>query len=194
MPVAPTVAEAREALAARLSVPALAHCERVAETAAGLAERFGVDVEAARLAGLLHDWGRDIPAEELLRIAETRGIPVTEADRAVPYLLHGEVAAAELREVFPGLDDEITHAVACHTFGSTSMSELDRIVYIADTIEPSRDQPGVDKLRRIAAEESLDDTFVAAYARSITHIVKRRRPLHPNTVSVWNAVLAEARR
>ena len=189
---APTCEEALAALAARLSAKVLRHCERVARTAAELAERFGVDVETARLAGLLHDWGRDEGDEALLASAETYGIAVHEVDRVVPYLLHAEVSAVQLRGAFPDLPAEILDAVACHTFGRVGMTSLDKVVYVADTIEPHRDFPGVEDLRAMAHGCDLNELFVATYARSVSGIIERRRPIHPGTAEVWNWIVTEA--
>lgn len=185
----PTYAQAHEAIAARLSAKSLAHCERVSATASGLAARFGVDVEAARLAGLLHDWGRDLTPDSLLREAEQLGVVIDDVDRHKPYLLHAEVSAAQLRERFPDLSAGVLDAVACHTFGRVGMTALDKVVYVADTIEPARDFAGADDLRAMAAGCTLDELFVAAYARSITSLIERHRPIHPGTAAVWNWIV-----
>lgn len=188
---APTYDAALAALAARLSGKALRHCERVADTAGELAERFGVDVETARLAGVLHDWSRDETPEALLASAGTYGIPVRDVDKAVPYLLHAEVAAAQLRDAFPDLPDEVVASVACHTFGRVGMTPLDKVVYVADTIEPHRDFPGVEDLRAMACGCDLHALFVATYARSVSGVIERRRPIHPDTAEVWNWIVTE---
>jgi predicted HD superfamily hydrolase involved in NAD metabolism len=188
----PTYEQAREALALRLTKKSLAHCERVAETAVGLARRCGVDVEQARLAGLLHDWGRDEDAETLLREAEAQGIRIDDVDRHVPYLLHAEVSAAGIRAAFPGIDAGIVDAVACHTFGRIGMTPLDKVVYIADSIEPKRHSEGVDDLRAMANACSLDEVFVATYAKSLASVIERHRPIHPGTAEVWNWIVTEA--
>lgn len=188
---APTYDEAREALAARLTPKALGHCDRVARTAGELAARFGVDVEAARLAGLLHDWGREDGDERLLAAAEEHGITIDPVDRVVPYLLHGEVSAVELRDQWPDLPDAIIDAVAYHTFGRQGMTPLDKVVYIADTIEPKRDFPGVEDLRDMARGCTLGELFVATYARSLAGVIERRKPIHPGTAEVWNWIVTK---
>jgi predicted HD superfamily hydrolase involved in NAD metabolism len=191
--VALTYQQAHEALAARLSPQALGHCERVAETAAEIAARFGVDAERARLAGLLHDWGREDGDEALLSAAEAAGIPVDDVDRRVPYLLHADVSAAEIRDRFPELGDDIVQAVACHTFGRVGMTPLDKVVYIADSIEPGRDFLGVEELRAMAHGCDLEELFISTYARSISGLIQRRRPIHPGTAAVWNWIVTEDR-
>ena len=187
----PDYEEARAALAMRLGSRSLAHAEAVAATAGELAERFGVDVEAARLAGLLHDWCKDTPAEELLFEARVRDIEITDVDRMRPYLLHGPVGAALLADRYPDLDAEIRRAVEIHTFGAATMTDLDRILYVADMIEPGRDYRGVDKLRAASCVETLPELLLLAYRRSVTHVIRARRPLHPRTLEVWNSLVAD---
>ncbi len=177
----------------RLGEAGLAHSLGVAQTAAHLAETYGVDVEDARLAGLLHDWSKDAGPEELLATAETLGIPVTDVDRAVPYLLHAPVAASEIRSALPGVSDAVTSAVAAHTYGAETMEPLDMVVYVADTIEPGRSHAGVGALRDAVGEVSLEELFTRAYASSLRHLVDSRRRIHPATVSMWNRLVDRER-
>jgi predicted HD superfamily hydrolase involved in NAD metabolism len=180
-------ARVHQALSERLSADSLAHSERTAETAVELAERYGVDPESARLAGLAHDWERDADGESLLSAAAALDLVVSEADRAVPYLLHSRVGAVELAAAFPELGDDVLHAVASHTCGGREMSDLAKVVYVADMIEECRDFPGVAELREAVDEVDLDELFARAYARSMLHLVGRRRFLHPVSVETWNA-------
>lgn len=194
MTPSPTYAELHETLASRLGERALAHCDAVAETAADLAAVYGVDPQVAKMAGLLHDWAREMTADELLSAAETHEMEATAVDMAVPYLLHAKAGAMEVRATFPELPDEIARAVELHTMGSPEMSDLDKIVYVADTIEPARSFSGVEKLRDAVGEISLDELFVRSYARSVIRLIKKRRRIHPETVEVWNTLVAEEHR
>jgi predicted HD superfamily hydrolase involved in NAD metabolism len=190
----PTFDDARALLTERLMPASLGHSERVAETARELARRFGVDGEQAALAGLLHDWSRDESAQELLDYAQRRGLAVCDVDRAVPYLLHASVAAMQVGEAFPGIDPAVVDAIASHTLGEAGMTDLMRVVYIADTIEPARTYAGVEELRRLAAAPSttLVQACFACYQRSLLNVVGSGRRIHPDSVRVWNALVAEA--
>ncbi len=192
----PTFGDARALVAERLSPASLGHSERVAETARALATRFGADAERAALAGLLHDWSRDESTEGLLDFARRNGLPVCDVDRAVPYLLHAGVAAAQVREAFPGIDPTVLDAIASHTLGEAGMTDLMRIVYIADTIEPARAFQGVEDLRRLASDPTatLAEVCFACYRRSLLHIIDSGRRIHPDSVRTWNALVAEAGR
>lgn len=181
------------ALAERLAPRSLAHSVRVADAAYDLASVYDVDPEAARLAGLLHDWHRDTPWEELLTRAEQAGLPVTEADSAFPYLLHGPLAAVDLHAEFPALSEAVIDAIAVHTYGAADMTPLALVVYIADAIESQRDYPGVRQLRELPGSVSLEALFAEVYAASLTALIERRRQIHPRTIEAWNQLVAVAR-
>jgi predicted HD superfamily hydrolase involved in NAD metabolism len=190
----PSYDTARAALGLRLGARGLAHSDGVAETAAHLADVYGVDVPTARLSGLLHDWCKEVDRDDLVVRARALGLAVTDVDLARPYLLHGPVGAAELAEAFPEMPSPVLHAIEVHTFGALEMSDLDRVVYIADTIEPGREHHGVDRLRAVVGEVPLPELMVLTYARSVQQLVNRRKLLHPTTVAVWNQLVAEEQR
>ena len=183
---------AAQALKERVGEKAFSHSENVARTAGDLALIYGVDPEQARLAGLLHDWDRELTGEELLSAAAVEDIAVTWADECSPRLLHARTGALALTRAFPGLSDEIVRSVELHTLGAVEMSALDMIVYVADMIEPGRAYKGVDDLRETAGTVSLEALFAGAYQQSVLHLVRARKPIHPDTVAVWNAHVARS--
>jgi predicted HD superfamily hydrolase involved in NAD metabolism len=150
---------ARAAVRARLHPPAAAHCERTAATARVLASRFGVDERAAELAGMLHDWSREEPDAALLAYADMHGLSVLDEERAHPHLLHSRVAAEQLREDFRGIRLDVLSAVAAHTVGVVPMSALDKVVYIADAIEPERSYPGLWTASSVMRTRALSPSF-----------------------------------
>jgi len=166
----------------------------VAETAAHLAEVYSLDPESARLAGLLHDWCKDLDGSELFDRAEEYGIPVTDADRAVPYLLHAPVGAVELRLAFPGIPEDVIDAVRAHTYGSSELRPLEMLVYVADTLAPERSHAGVEELRVLVGEVALEDLFARTYADSLRRLVDSHRRIHPETVATWNRIVERGAR
>lgn len=186
----PDYATALELLGSRLEETSFAHSKRVAMTAASLARTYDVDVDAARLAGLLHDWDRELGPDELVDAAGHCDTPIDPVEMASPYLLHARTGAHALRELLPGLPDEILEAVRRHTVGAAEMSDLDMVVWIADMIEPARTFDGVGELRAEVGVLPLSDLFAAAYRRSVAHVVECGKPLHPDTVAVWNRYVA----
>jgi len=185
---------AHRRLAERLGAESLAHSERVAQTAAGLSAHYGVDVAQARMGGLLHDWDREVGGEGLLSAADSREMPIDATEREAPYLLHARTGARSIREEFGDLPDAVVNAVERHTVGSAEMTDLDMVVFVADMIEPYRSFDGVEDLRAQVGAVPLHALFAAAYQRSVAHLVESRRPIHPDTVGVWNAHVARGRR
>lgn len=169
----------------RLTEERYAHVLAVRDCAAKLAELYGVDREKAELAGVLHDYARDLPGEVLLSLAEERGIPFSEIDRKVPILLHGPVGAALVREELGVENPEVLEAIALHTLGGAGMSMLAKIVYVADIIAADRDFPGVNRLRQLAGED-LDRALVECLATTLRYCLERRRLIHPQTITAWN--------
>jgi len=187
-------ARARDLLAKRLSPGSYAHCERTAATAVELAGRFGVDPEAAELAGLLHDYARDEDRSQLVETADRLGVPVLPMEREHPYLLHARVGAAMVRRDLPGTGEAVLSAIAVHTVGGVPMSALDKVVYLADMIEPTRDFPGLVELREACGRETLDECFRLAYGRTLRHLKERGRPVHPISGAVSAGIEADTGR
>ena len=118
----------------------------------GLATRYGADVEKARVAALLHDCTKKLDMPEQLALCRQYGIELDELEQKALKLLHAKTGAAIAREVF-GVDDEIYRAIWWHTTGHADMTLLEKIIYLADYIEPSRDFPGVNDLRACVYED-----------------------------------------
>jgi predicted HD superfamily hydrolase involved in NAD metabolism len=174
-----------EALAAeRVSPGLLDHCRGVGRYAAELARRWGGSAEEAMLCGLLHDYCRELTAARILQRSEELGIPVSvlEARRPV-QLLHARLAAAELSS--RGLSADCLDAIARHTVGGAGMSVLAQCLYVADTAEPGRTYKGAAELRALAAK-SLHDALQASVARTLQHLIARGRPIHPDTIALYN--------
>ncbi|SFQ21678.1 bis(5'-nucleosyl)-tetraphosphatase (symmetrical) YqeK [Caldicoprobacter faecalis] len=164
------------------------HSLGVRDCAVMLAQRYGADVEKARVAGLLHDCAKGLPREEMINRAVEAGIELGPKEFQTEALLHGPVGAVVARQTF-GIDDtEILSAIECHTTGKSDMALLDKIIYLADYIEPNRDFPEVEELRR-AAMEDLDKAVLMALRRTIKYVLDTDRFLHPRTVEAWNDML-----
>lgn len=154
------------------------HTIRVTDTARKLARVHGLDEERARLAALLHDAARERSAEEFLRLADEWDVAIGEPERESPNLLHGPVAAELARRELGVEDEEVLEAIRVHTTGAPEMGPLALAVYVADKIEPGRDYPSVERLRRLAAED-LRAAATEALRRAISHNDERGRSTHP---------------
>ncbi len=166
------------------------HTLGVVEVAVKLAKAHGENMEQARMAALLHDCGKHCPPDEAISMLEAIGYIPNEVERHDPMLLHGRIGALVARERFHVTDSHILSAVACHTTGKTGMSRLDKVVYVADYIEPGRDGDWVHPLRTVAYHD-LDDCVVMCADSTLTHVMRKGKPIHPDTMLMRNELLME---
>ena len=114
------------------------HTLGVMYTSAALAMRYDVDLNQAQAAGLLHDCAKCIPNDKKVKLCEKYGLPMTNIEKQAPFLLHAKLGAY-LADKMYGVDDpEILGAIEWHTTGRPGMTMLEKIVYLADYIEPNR--------------------------------------------------------
>ena len=179
----------REQLKSRLKPSRFLHSEGVAETTAFLGERFQLDIEQCRVAGLLHDCARQYSDKQLQAEADRRGISYGEVDKAMPLLLHAYIGASLVKEDYGVTDQAICQAIFRHTVGGAGMTELDKVIYFADMIEPNRDYPQVEELRRLSRLASLDEMFFAGLVQSLNFVLKKGSLVHPDTVTAYNEIL-----
>ncbi|MBQ1215905.1 MAG: nicotinate-nucleotide adenylyltransferase [Firmicutes bacterium] len=146
-----------EVIRGRLKATRLAHTYGVVETAVGMAEKFGADPRKARTCALFHD-----------------------AFREVGNLAHGAVAADYMEAEFSITDEDMLNAVRFHTTGRKGMTVLEKILFLADAIEPNRNYPGVDDLRAMA-EYDLDKACLMSLTRTIEYVKSQGQELDPRT-------------
>nr|WP_325182962.1 nicotinate (nicotinamide) nucleotide adenylyltransferase [uncultured Oscillibacter sp.] len=151
-----------------------------------LAERWGADVNKARRAALLHDCTKKLNLPEQLAVAERFHVPLDEMERREIKLLHAKTGAGIAEAVF-GTDGEMTNAIRWHTTGRGGMTLLEKIIYLADYIEPTRDFPGVEELRRRCYED-LDAGLLLGLEMTIREMEERNAPIHPKTLEARDAL------
>ncbi len=128
-----------------------AHTLGVEFTAAALAMKYQADVTDAQIAGLLHDCAKCLTDEKRVSICEKHRIPMTDIERRNPFLLHAKVGEYLAREKYGITNPDILNAIRFHTTGRENMSLLERIVFVADYIEPGRRQaPNLTEIRQLA--------------------------------------------
>ena len=163
----------------------LKHCLGVEQTAIELAERFGVDREKAGLAGLLHDYAKKLSDEEFLALIDKYDLAPKLKDWG-NNVWHGMVGIYKIQEDLGLSDPEILRAIEIHTVGSAQMSDLDKVVYVADYIEPNRDFPGVEEAREIACI-SLNRAVAYETAHTVEYLAHQGLPIFPQTLETYNA-------
>lgn len=157
------------------------HTLGVMYTAGALAMRWGADLDQALIAGLLHDCAKCIPNDKKIRMCRKNGITVSPAEEANPSLLHAKLGAYLAAKKYHIRDRGILSAITCHTTGKPQMSLLDKILYIADYIEPNRAQlPNMAKARRLAFED-IDECLYMLLKDSLVYLNSRGLPVDPAT-------------
>jgi len=151
-----------------------------------LAERYGADVEKARVAALLHDCTKRLNMEEQLALCAQYHIQLDELEQKALKLLHAKTGAAIARDVF-GVDEEIYSAIWWHTTGHAGMTLLEKIIYLADYIEPSRDFPGVDKLRSVCYKD-LNAGLLMGLEMTVEEMTAMGNPVHRATLEARDAL------
>lgn len=163
-----------------LSSKRLEHTYAVAEEAKKLAHIYGEDCCKAELAALFHDMFRSMSGDVLNMYIRQLGLPDSLKDR--PNLSHGKIAAEIMKRDFGIEDQDIINAVSFHTTGRAGMSKLEKIVFLADAIEPGRKYPTVDETRKLAYKD-LDLACISSLERTVEYIRNRGEYMDPDTIS-----------
>lgn len=172
----------------------LSHTLAVARTAYELGKRYDCDDETCEklyIAGLLHDVTKNLSVNEHIEACQTAGTELTQDDLASPSVLHAISGAIVARRIFPEYaDDTVCRAIALHTTGGDDLTLFDKLIYLADYIEPTRQTPACVAARKAYLDElSHTDSPIPVLNRhlfSITesikhHLLENQYPLHPKT-------------
>ncbi|MBT2690297.1 bis(5'-nucleosyl)-tetraphosphatase (symmetrical) YqeK [Bacillus sp. ISL-47] len=163
------------------------HSIGVMETAIKLAEKYGANEKKAELAAIFHDYAKFRPKDEMKEIILSNGMPV-ELLAYNSELWHAPVGAY-LAEKEAGItDSEVLDAIRYHTSGRVGMSLLEKVIYLADYIEPGRHFPGVEEVRELA-NSSLDQALIKSVQNTIMFLVKKGQPVFPATFHTYNDLL-----
>ena len=157
------------------------HTLGVTAMAVELAKRYGVSVEKARLAGLLHDCGKELGKNKKY----LRFMKLDKKERNIKALWHNALGVVLAQKIFGVKNKEVLSAVRKHTLADKNMSSLDKIIYIADSAERYRNFKGVEHIRK-AAKKSLNAGFLASLHRKIEFVLIKGQRLHPRSVEAWN--------
>ena len=156
------------------------HVMGVEEEAVKLAQRWGAEAELARRAGILHDCTKYYELPEQLDICAKYGVELDELEQKAVKLLHSKTGACIAREVF-GQPQAVYDAIFWHTTGKADMTTLEKVLYIADYMEPNRDFDGVERLRHLAYTD-LDKAMLLGVEMTIQEMQQRQVPIHKNTL------------
>ncbi|HOO26717.1 MAG TPA: bis(5'-nucleosyl)-tetraphosphatase (symmetrical) YqeK [Clostridiales bacterium] len=166
----------------------LNHTLCVADSAEDLAKKYFVDPDKARTAAMLHDIMKDTAYDDLLRMFDQSGIILTRDDLRSPQIWHGMAAAAYLRDELKIEDEDIFNAVYYHSTGRAGMTELEKVIFVADYISADRKYEDVEEMRRLS-KISLDEAIIYALVFQIRRLAGERGYIHPNSLACYNELL-----
>ena len=164
------------------------HTKNVVKTAIELAKIHNISEEKARIGALAHDSAKNMSDEDLKEIIDKNNIKLTTYEIDAKQIWHAIVAPIVGKELFEIEDEEILSAMRWHTTGKEDMSKLDKIIYLADMIEPSRDFEGVDEIRKLAKSD-LDLAMLSALTHTIKYLIERNQIIDINTIKARNYLI-----
>jgi predicted HD superfamily hydrolase involved in NAD metabolism len=167
------------------------HTLGVMETAIELAEKYGADEKKAELAAIFHDYAKFRPKDEMKGIILQNGFP----EDLLEYnseLWHAPAGTYLVEKEVGIKDPEVLDAIRYHTSGRAGMTLLEKIIYLADYIEPGRHFPGVDEVRALA-KENLEDALIKSLQNTILFLMKKKQPVYPDTFYTYNDLLKNRR-
>ncbi len=197
------LSELRQRIEGYLSGYRLSHTLSVERECRALAKYFMLDESSTfklQVAALLHDITKQKTAEEQLSLCREFGIVLRPGEENTPKILHARTGAYMARRDFPDLvDDKIFHAIYCHTTGCESMNLYDKLLYLADYIEPERTFESCVKLREYfysRKKESnrfylLNDTVILSLEMTVKELMEAREPVCADTVDAWNSLIID---
>lgn len=177
--------EYKNILQERLTPKRYNHSLCVADEAVRLAQKYGGDCEKAYLAGLLHDITKNATQEEHLQIFSRFDIMLNDIEKNAEKLWHAISGAAYIENVLKIDDKEIITAVRYHTTARAGMTQLEKLLYLADFTSADRDYDDIDIMRK-KVEISLEAALDYALSYTINDLVSRGKPLHLDTVNAYN--------
>ena len=167
------------------------HTLGVEYTACALAMKHDIPLFSAQLAGLLHDCAKCLEDEKLIKICDKNHLSVSEVERRNPYLLHGRVGAFLAKTKYEVTDEDILNSIEWHTTGRPGMSALEKIIFIADYIEPSRkNAPNLTLVRKMAFED-LDQTMIKILEDILSYLKSQGGEIDPMTLKTYHYYLGE---
>lgn len=173
-----------------IGIDRLKHSLRVMDVSIELAIRYNSSIEKASLAGLLHDCGKLQGGINLLKIADEFGIILDSVTRNNKELIHSYLGAVLASRKYKVNDEEVLNAIRYHTTGRENMSLLEKIVYIADLIEPGRDFEGVEKIRDLAYKD-IDECLLYAIDHTLKYVLDKGKLIHLDSVKARNQLLIQ---
>lgn len=179
-------------LRAALSDGRFAHVQRVETVAMKMAKHYGVDVEAASIAGLCHDYAKQRPDEDFIAVIKQKKLDPDLLNYG-NAIWHGVVGAEMVKDELGVQDEDILNAIRQHTVGGSYMTKLAQIIYMADYIEPARNFTGVDQARKLC-KHNLGAAVAYQTKHTLEYLIDNNQPVYPQTLTTYNAWVPKFRK
>lgn len=167
------------------------HTVGVMETAVALAKLYGADEKKAELAAIFHDYAKYRSREEMEKVILEENLPRDLLEHNIE-LWHAPVGAVLVEKETGISDEDILNSIRYHTTGRAGMTLLEKIIFLADYIEPGRNFPGVDEVRALA-RENLDLAMIKALANTISFLLEKKQLIYPDTIHTYNDLINKRR-
>ena len=180
--------ELSQKVAAKMSDKRFQHVLRVEQKALELAVQYGVELEKASIAALTHDYAKERPDDEMIEIIRTQGFDLSLIEFG-NNVWHGVAGTYLVKRELGVTDTDILKAIEYHTTGNSEMSDLAKIIYVADYIEEGRDFPAVVEARKIA-KENLDKAVAFETKQTLAFLIQKETKIYPKTIETYNTWVA----
>lgn len=171
----------------KLNEPRYLHTIGVMDTAIQLAKCYGINEKQAEIAAIFHDYAKFRPKEEMKTIILEQSMP-KQLLEFHHELWHAPVGAYLVQKEVGINDEAVLNAIRFHTSGRVNMTLLEKIIYLADYIEPGRAFPGVEDVRELS-QENLNQALAKAVKNTITFLIGKNQPIYPDTVYLYNELM-----
>ena len=175
-------------LAEKLTEKRFYHSLGVQSISFALAIQYGSDIEKANVAGLLHDCARCLPDDKMLLKCEKYNLSISEVERRNPYLLHGKLGAYYAENKYGISDADILSAITYHTTGKPDMTLLEKILFVADYIEPNRSSkwiPDLNEVRKLSFQ-NINSAIYQILKNTLNYLNVKHQELDSITVEAYN--------
>lgn len=185
--------EIKDIVQGMISSKRFEHSLGVVKWAEILANKYNYDMENARIAAISHDCAKEYKKDDLINIALTNSLLLDEVTMSEPQLLHGPVGSVLAEEKLGIIDNEILQAIKYHTTGRANMILLEKIIYISDIIEESKDNKGLDIVRKTVLND-IDKAMLMCLDNTIEYVMSIKALLHPATIEARNDLILDKKR
>lgn len=172
----------------KLSKHRYTHSLNVSYEAVRLAKRYGVDENKAEIAGLLHDVAKELSGKDQLKLIRKANLPQPPVFLASPKVWHAAAGAAYVRYKMGIEDEDIFNAICYHTTARAGMSQLEKVIYLADYTSAERSYDGVEEMRRLV-DVSLEAAMKYALTYEIGTLSAKGQPIHMDTFMAYNEII-----